>query len=1440
MPDHLGPVDIPEPLLIDDFPLQVDYGTSTVLEDRVVAHLMDQPGLKAEQRFYMGDGARRFIIRKSHLTCDEYETLKTHWESAQGVYAEFDYTYPNPDIGTRLCHYADTSISFEHLVAMLVGDPGIVLREAHHEEVALPVTTTLERFPDTDLTLHLRQEVQRVVPLVTITPRGTDPIPLYLSDRRCNSETKLYLPRLLSWSGISQSIGENQDEAQFTFGNADEIWYEYTKQIDLYRAEILFSLYFYGIETRLNLWKGYLTSQRFEENESFVVSASDGIYELNLLYPTRQIARTCWKDFADGVWCPYGTGATNPDTGLAWPDDPDTGEPFTECPKDYSACVARGMERRFGGQDCKAQTISIKNNTTGTWGFGRSAITSVTVRNDTIYQRVLQEVYNDTVRKTRNEAGDIIDAPPPQGTTLGMPVPCDIAAGRDESEFYAAIGVVGEGPIGEYHIDNARHKLDNHMPHERTLPGGGSGGFRGVRGFDPADATHDWFQISQLQNHPTTGQPTWNLPPPNTTWAAGTAFAEIKREDEPGLQLEPITGHEIIVTVDKGLGGWIWTGDPPARDWAPALTNPIWIAVNMYLRALGLKADPSHADVITSAEMEATFDVQEAIDAAAIANDVVPVMVPAEEGGHEIQFPFRGTIREQKPLRDWLQEVLNTCLGFYTFVMGKLRLGIKVNSSVPAGGAFTRANVLHRSVRTEPVVAGFNYLTAEFGDEEFEWQLNRVVIYDIEHAKFFGKPTAPRYTQSQMSLVGVSSKSQAARIITTRLREELGGTTRQEQQDARHVRLKTTIMALSIYPGQICSLDHPNLPNERVEFRVMRWRLNPDWSIDIEGSSTCDSMYDYVIGPKPEDVLADPVPPEHFPAAIGTAWLPNEEAPAPFDPMYPPTELTFAVRQDYLSLEAEGTYAPLIWVRGELAINKFIQGDAPAIRGAKRFTTGGSLPGGRTYYFVVAQRDGAPVPADTDTPGGHFVYLSNYSAIWIPEGTNTNRILLEPIQTRQAMPGYALWAGDNVLALSQQTSDHDTPLPASIEITGPLTVRTRGLPSPQAKRVRIKAREVWHSGVAGIQVMGVIAPDKIQTNEIIGSDDPWVGQILSVIADASDGAVPLWNFQISFFDPVAGVFTVFPNCVIPGDPDNSVQEGDVMIIRSRATSWTDTTITNTLWANDVGTAQFDASAGLGINHEVGMTLMIIAGTGKGQVREIISNDHLTHTIKPKWRVTPDATSVYIVTLSDWPYAAESAVVDVSAENQRAEIALSINNSPNQTILVGGFLVDNLDRETREEVACYRDIYMYGEPYQVRTTVTADDDVKLTDQTIRVDTTDGDVDVNLLPVQSYFGRKLLVVNDGTGASPGQAIIHPFEGEEFQTGDATIILENPGEWAEFVAAGDRTETVPEAGFRYYNRRVPTWREARLRHWLRQPARARRRGHAPMPPPKRFGQL
>jgi hypothetical protein len=65
-------------------------------------------------------------------------------------------------------------------------------------------------------------------------------------------------------------------------------------------------------------------------------------------------------------------------------------------------------------------------------------------------------------------------------------------------------------------------------------------------------------------------------------------------------------------------------------------------------------------------------------------------------------------------------------------------------------------------------------------------------------------------------------------------------------------------------------MTHPDMPGGYGEFRVTSWRLNKDFSIDIQGRTTTDSMYELTSGPKPADVTADPVPVELYAVPRGS------------------------------------------------------------------------------------------------------------------------------------------------------------------------------------------------------------------------------------------------------------------------------------------------------------------------------------------------------------------------------------------------------------------------------------------------------------------------------------------------------------------------------------------------------------------------------------------
>lgn len=1549
MSDSLGPIPIPDPPTLDPFPFETDYGGGFDYGPPQVAHVFDAPELKTEQRYLLGSGVRRFrVVRARGLACQEYEALKSHFAAAQGGYGQFPYRHwlPNgaQDVTAR---YENPNIAFNHLVGMLTADPGITLLEVPTTTPVYTSVGTIVRFPDSTLTGALRGEVQQLIPLVTITPRPTPtytvPDVLRLSNGRCTVDGALYLPRLLEWSGIKQTLGEASDSATFTFGNADDIWVQFANQINLYRARVTFGWFHRNTNQLVKFWSGYARPWNMTSDGKFVLPTSDGVFELGIPYPSRTVTRRCWKDYK-GRFCPSTSS-------------------LPDCPKDFASCTERGVPLSFGGVDTTPPEIRIREQATGVIGYGRSTLSSISVANDTIYQRPVQEVYTDE----------------------DMIVTCDVAAARDENEFYAALGVVSEGPIGAYSNNLTLHKLDGSPPHDPRLSiiplPQFNGGWRGILGTDPAIAS-DFFAIDQAPWVPSG--------PPGATYAAGLAFAEIRRTDASGLQLRPVAERKMEVTVTEGIGGWVWSA-PGVRTWQAGLSNTIWVAINVYLRGIGLRLDHARELQIPAATMEQYFDVTQAIAMAAICETSVPKLIG---DGDERQFPFRGVLKEQKPLKDWLQEILNCCLGYYTFVDGKLWVGIRHHSNAVLAGAFTQATILYGSLQATPLAPQFTWLDGQFGDEEFLWQTNTVSIYDIDAAKFMGSESSPMYTRNTMTFVGISNKSQCARVITTRFREEVGGITLDEQRNARNMQFKTTLLAMEVMAGDIVSITHPRLPGGKAWGRVQEWTLNPDYSIDITASATTDSMYNLDAGDRPVDVAAPPVPSGLLPAAQGLAWMPNKVAPFASDPLYPDIlERTFDLWQDY-SITRDGKWEPAAWVSGEHVINHMV---AVQPRISVQLVAGGTLAGPQTVYAAVGQHglppavvvrtgggialvahsaagwtDGStpginttgtnllvcaltiwasspatltdsfgntwipltaypgsativqiyyccppsskvgsghtfnnssqygtievaafagvdatspfiggtdhgisvafPLQPGSVTPGagdlvisvaslegvgiaatvdsgltitdmlahtagayfgGALAYLvapsagainptwsasggngavaiacfraaavtpppsgdgaaytvpSNLVAVWIPAGATGQALKLTMSPAAGTWSDWDLYVGNDRRQMPLQLSTTGS-LPSSYTFAGPIHPMTREMPEAAARRVRVSAKLVHHSGVAGVTVTGTVGTNQIQCNDFIGSTDTWTGRIVSALADFSDGSAPLWNFTVTGFDSTSGTLTVSPG--FAGDP---VDVGDVLIVRSKATAAGPDYVEDSMWVNYVTNHQFGNDGLLPApdflpDQEKGRLCRILRGKGAGQIRQITGNTNIRIKVHPDWDVQPDNTSVIIVEAPEYPSNTETSDFDVPRPGVFFDQRLRLENLSDKVVLVTGFLVDTQGRITDDQFAVHREIYIYGEPPHVRDIGPAANDpatgvawlINEADETIRVDTSANDVNVKLLPLVSYHGRELKITNNN---GPHNAIVTPTSGDPLFDASTTVTIA-PLETARFTS-------------------------------------------------------
>jgi hypothetical protein len=760
MPEYIGPVEIPVIAASGTFPATVHFGTARRYEPEVVVHQFATQDCKVEQRFYRGDGLRRLSLNCAAMNSTEKAALVAFLEARKGSYQPFTIAWKEND-GTS----TNLTVRLEAPAAALQRAQdgqwaaSIDVIEEPGTAPTYDVTETLSRFPSEGLATALLEQVQEVIPLVTITV-GVHTI--HLSDRRVTIGGDLYQPRILSWDGISQSLGEASDTASFTLGNADRVFTGLVNAVDLDRAQIAFSLYHVETEALVNLWAGHIQSWDMDALGEFRIQARDGVSALRLAYPRRTITRQ-------------------------------------------------------DGFEVGAQPVSVG----GKKGIARFTATSVS--NDTAYGKALKDVWvNDSVNP--------------------LPVPCDVIAGRDESEFYAALGVVGRGPISGY---GTGHTLDNQPNH-----GPGALGLRRSYGGNPATGSE-----ALTNSSPDQGSNWFALDAVGTSWPqsdsgpTGAAFLQIRRSDEKGVQALRPGERQMVAYVAQGLGGWTWTADEEeesgyARAWTASLTNRIWICINTYLNALGLSQ-------AAQAAQEAVFDAASAVAAAAICDTTVDKLIG---DGTETQFTFTGIVgSEERSLTDWIRDILAGCLGYYTIAAGKLKVGIRINSSTVE--AFTTGNIIYNSLRLSSRTPEYNHLTVGFADGDYAYQGNTLTLKDDDHIAASGQTL-----KANINLLGVTSKSQAARVCTVAFREAMGGVSAAEKLAARRGSFRTTILALNVEPGMVCSLTHPEMPGGAGEFRVQSWRLNSDWSIDVEWVSTTDSMYNTATGPKPDDVAPDELP----------------------------------------------------------------------------------------------------------------------------------------------------------------------------------------------------------------------------------------------------------------------------------------------------------------------------------------------------------------------------------------------------------------------------------------------------------------------------------------------------------------------------------------------------------------------------------------------------
>ena len=116
MSDLIGNITVPEIVASGTFPIVPDYPYGRSSNPDVVIHQFGSGNAKIEQRFLLGDGAKRFTVRRSWMNEPQRIALRNFWESKYGPFGAFTYNAPNDDgNGTTAytCRFANEPLSWE-------------------------------------------------------------------------------------------------------------------------------------------------------------------------------------------------------------------------------------------------------------------------------------------------------------------------------------------------------------------------------------------------------------------------------------------------------------------------------------------------------------------------------------------------------------------------------------------------------------------------------------------------------------------------------------------------------------------------------------------------------------------------------------------------------------------------------------------------------------------------------------------------------------------------------------------------------------------------------------------------------------------------------------------------------------------------------------------------------------------------------------------------------------------------------------------------------------------------------------------------------------------------------------------------------------------------------------------------------------------------------
>jgi len=323
-----------------------------------------------------------------------------------------------------------------------------------------------------------------------------------------------------------------------------------------------------------------------------------------------------------------------------------------------------------------------------------------------------------------------------------------------------------------------------------------------------------------------------------------------------------------------------------------------------------------------------------------------------------------------------------------------------------------------------------------------------------------------------------------------------------------------------------------------------------------------------------------------------------------------------------------------------------------------------------------------------------------------------------------------------------------------------------------------------HGGVFGGQVLSISSNGNgtctITLEDANFSTNQFQGRVVSLVAsDDLSNPLNIVDTQI-----VSNTATTIITTDLTS-PDY-VFEGDVMIIRTKPTATSSTTITDSGWINSGGT-------GLTPNAEIGNLVYIISGTGAFQdPRTITSNTTTQVTVSVPFSPVPDSTSIFVILDPTETYTVKSKALTNALSGQTVSMTLPMPNDQGNTYFIQVYTSDQNGNLSLESATPFREIYQYGggaitivdaanSPGGIYTVLS-------TDRILLVETTSGNITIQLPPAELEPGQIIYIKKATSDTNTVIIAASDVDGDqETIDGDNTYTLIGNGSNVTIASAG-----------------------------------------------------